>query len=60
MTIQELNEKVDFDISKALSNFRSIYQDQIPYPCGVTGNGKLLISVGDGYHVIDEKTISKF
>ena len=60
MTIQEMYEKCGFDIGKALNNFQTIYPDQVAYPCGITGNGKLMISVGGGYHVIDENTISKF
>ena len=60
MTIQEMNKAVKFNMSEALRKFYSMYPDVIAYPCGITGNGKLLVSVDDGYHVIDENTISRF
>ena len=54
-------EELDFDISAAIRMINRIYPKLPSVPMAVTNDKKkLIVFVGDGYHVIDEKTVSRF
>ena len=54
-------KELDFDINAAIRMFNRIYPEFRAIPVDISNDKKkLIVFVGDGYHAIDERTVSVF
>ena len=61
MQINEMQNKIKFNIGEALNTFRKFYPELNPIPVEVSENGRLIVSVeGGGFHAVNEHTCTQW
>ena len=57
----DFKKELDFDIDEAIRMFNRIYPEFRAVPVDISyDKKKLIVFVGDGYHAIDENSVSTF
>ena len=52
---------MEVNVKESIKNFKRVYPEVDPVPVGLTDDGnKIVVFVGDGYHAIDECSVSRF